>query len=259
MIKRLLVAAVFISILTSCRSKPPQGAGSEAAQNPNIDPQAMAALKQMGAFLREQQTFAIEARTQTDEVLEYGQKIQIDGTTLLDVQRPDQLHAEVLSDRKLREFFYNGHTFTISAPRTNTFAAVPVDATLDELAQIVADRFKIELPLAELFSWGADPAQLKAIRSAFRVGPATVAGVQTEQYAFRQPGLDWQIWIEQGPQPLPRKLVLTNVVEPTEPQQVIALAWDLDPQFGANTFTFVPDPSSKQISMRQLPQLSASR
>jgi len=33
-----------------------------------------------------------------------------------------------------------------------------------------------------------------------------VEGVRCDNLAFRAPNVDWQIWIQEGPEPLPRKL-----------------------------------------------------
>ena len=48
------------------------------------------------------------------------------------------------------------------------------------------------------------------ITGAIDVGPAEVGGVTCEQYAFRQPGLNWQIWIQQADFPLLEETVLSH-------------------------------------------------
>ena len=40
-----------------------------------------------------------------------------------------------------------------------------------------------------------------------RSAPATIDGVATDHYAFREADVDWEVWIQKGDQPLPRKLV----------------------------------------------------
>src|SRR5262245_26733585 len=85
---------------------PARGWSQQRQEDPAIDPTAIAALEKMGAFLRTQQTIAVRVDTETDEVLENGQKIQFSGTSLLSARRPDRLRAEVISDRKQRQFFY---------------------------------------------------------------------------------------------------------------------------------------------------------
>jgi hypothetical protein len=38
--------------------------------------------------------------------------------------------------------------------------------------------------------------------------------------------VDWQLWIERGKTPLPRKLLITTVQESSQPQYVAVLKWD---------------------------------
>jgi hypothetical protein len=225
---------------------------NEPANPPQaIDPSAIDALKKMGAFLRTQQTFTIRTTTDHDYVLDTGQKVRETSHGRLRVQRPDRLRADVVSDRKERQFFYDGKTFTIYAPRVGYYATVKAPATLNQLADLLKDRYALELPLVDLFRWGTDQADLNQIRRAVYVGSAKIDGVDTDHYAFRQPGLDWQIWIEHGAYPLPRKLVLTTTDDPARPEHSVALKWD----FGAeedSQFTFIPPKDSHQIAMADL-------
>jgi hypothetical protein len=230
----------------------PETPAAEPALGPTparseVDPEALALLTNMGAFLREQRAFAVRSRMQTDEVLESGQKILLTSTGRLDVRRPNRLRAEVKSDRKHREFFYDGKSFTIHAPRMGYYATVDAPTTIAELIEVLTDRFGIELPLVDLFYWGTDQDRLDAITSAINVGPSTIQDAQTDHLAFRQPGLDWQLWIERGARPLPRKLVLTTTDDPARPQHTVELDWDLAPKYEHDTFSFVPTRSSKRI------------
>ena len=62
---------------------------------PAVDPDAIAALHKMGAFLRKQQKFAVQARMTTDDLLPSGQKVQYGGTVELMVRRPDRLRMDI--------------------------------------------------------------------------------------------------------------------------------------------------------------------
>ena len=76
---------------------------------------------------------------------------------------------------------------------------------------MVAQRYGLEFPLADLFYWGTAKSGVGDIRAATSLGRSTVAGVPCDHYAYRQADVDWQIWIEQGTSPLPRKLVITSI------------------------------------------------
>jgi hypothetical protein len=72
------------------------------------------------------------------------------------------------------------------------------------------------------------------------IGPSQVGGVTCGHYAFRQDGLDWQVWIQMGEYPLPRKLVLTTLTDDARPQYVATFNWNLAPSFNDEAFSVVP-------------------
>jgi hypothetical protein len=80
-----------------------------------------------------------------------------------------------------------------------------------------------------------------------------IEGVLCDHLAFRAPDVDWQIWIQQGAQPLPRKIVITTLDLPNAPQFGITVTqWNLQPAFDAQTFKFTPPAGMKQIDFLPL-------
>ena len=217
-----------------------------------IDPDAMAALDRMGVYLRTLKAFQIRATTSRDDVAEDGQTIQRAGTAALLVQRPDRFWAEISSDLQHRTFFYDGTSFTIWARRMNYYATVPAPATVADAIDRVADRYGLELPLVDLFYWGTTRAKTAAIKTAMDVGPSQVDGVSCEHYAFRQHGLDWQVWIQNGEYPLPRKLVLTTTTDEARPQYTSVLTWNLAPAFNDAAFTFTAPKGARKIVLAEV-------
>lgn len=165
----------------------------------------MAALQKMGAYLRSLTAFQVEAVTSTEEVLEDGQKVQFAGVIDGLARMPDRLRISVASDRRDRLYVYNGKEFTMLAQRVNFFATVPAPATIGQLADMLDAKYRIGLPLEDLFRWGGPQSKDNAITSAMFVGPSEIGGVTCGHYAFRQEGLDWQVWIQMGDFPLPPK------------------------------------------------------
>jgi hypothetical protein len=244
MTSKILIAAS-ITALSLCGSSPAHAQSSTAG--PAIDRDAMAALDKMGAYLRSLNAFQIRSITATDEVGDDGQKIQSDGVVDLLIQRPDRLRAEITSDAQHRMFFYDGKTFSIWARRVNYYATAPAPPTLAELSDRLYDKYGIDLPLADLFYWGSEKSDSSRIRSATNVGPSQVDGVSCQHYAFRQEGLDWQLWVQNGDYPLPRKLVLTTTSDEARPQYTTVMSWNLAPAFDGEAFTFVPPPDAHKI------------
>jgi hypothetical protein len=218
----------------------------------NIDPDAMGALNKMGTYLRSLKAFQVDSEVTTDDVLDDGQIItDIKTNTLLSVS-PNLLRAELKSDDEDAFLFYDGKTFTVYGKLANYYATVPVPATTGQLVDKVYNDYGIEIPLVDLFKWGTDGSTIKKITSAFDVGPSTVQGITCEQYAFRQEGLDWQIWIQLGEYPLPRKFVIRTLTDEARPQHTSNLVWNLAPSYNEAAFTFEPPAGALRIALKNI-------
>jgi hypothetical protein len=212
-----------------------------------IAPAATQALNSMGDYLRTLKSFQVTATISRESVLLDGQKVQFDGKADLLVQRPNHLRLQMSSDRSERRFFFDGKTFTLYAPRTNFFATVAAPPTIIQLADTLETRFDIALPLVDLFRWGTPEGIDGKLTSANYVGPSQIEGVTCEQYAFRQDGADWQVWIQSGEFKLPRKLVITTMTDEARPQYSAVYTWNLAPSFDDAAFAFVPDKDDHRI------------
>ena len=212
-----------------------------------IAPEATRALNSMGEYLRTLKSFQVKAVISRESVLLDGQKVQFDGTADLLVQRPNKLRLTTKSDRAERHFYYDGKTFTLFAPRTSFYATVNAPPTLIQLADTLESRFAIELPLVDLFRWGTPDGIDGQLTSANFIGPANIEGVTTEQYAFRQNGVDWQVWVQSGEFKLPRKVVITTTTDEARPQYSAVYTWNLAPSFDESAFAFVPTKDTHKI------------
>ncbi len=211
-----------------------------AQDKSDIDPDAMKALNQMGAYLRALKDFQVQAEITTEDVLEDGEKLQYGSTTTLLAEFPAKLRVSVEGEQKSRLFLYDGKVFTLFARRAGYYATVPAPDTIGKLIQAVREKYDVEIPLVDLFLWGGPNASTNEITAATDVGPGSVEGVTCEHYAFRQPDLDWQVWIQLGDHPLPRKLVLTTLTDEARPQHTSVLTWNLAPSYSAEAFVFDP-------------------
>ena len=244
---------LLLSFVCACGGSSHATSSSAATSSLEMkEPLAIARLVEMGGFLRKQDLFTVTGTTQTDEVLLSGQKVTLTSRVELDVHRPDRLHAIVDNERKKREFFYDGSRFTMYAPVMGYYATTSAPPTIRELITVLEQRFGIDMPFVDLFYWGTAEQRLDVLTSAIAIGPATVDGVPCDQFAFRQNGLDWQIWIEQGDRPLPHLLVLTTTDDPAQPQHTVTMRWNLSPKLTEDRFVFTPPRNGHQIAFNSL-------
>lgn len=232
-------------VLAKTRQQPE--AKPEAKEASSIDSGAVDAIKKMGVYLRSLKSFQVIADATHDDVLEDGLIVQTNSKVDLLATAPNHLRIEVTDDDKHRLYLYDGKNFTVWARLVNYYATVPAPPTTVELFKKVDEKYDIQLPLIDLFKWGTHEEDITKIKTALDVGPATVGGVTCEHYAFHQEGVDWQIWIQLGQFPLPRRLVITTLTDEARPQHSDTLTWNLAPSFNDEAFVFDPPPDAKRV------------
>jgi hypothetical protein len=236
----------------------PAHAQTPAAAKAAIEPAAMAALQSMGAYLRTLKSFQVTVATTDEDVLDDGQKIQYSGTTSILARMPSGLRAEVANDRHERLYLYDGKTFTLFAKRLNFYATVPAPPTIGQLADTLDEKYGFGVPLSDLFRWGGASWSPEGITGAMDVGPSVVAGTTCQQYAFRQDDVDWQIWIQKGDHPLPRRLVITTKTDEARPQHTAEYTWNLAPSFNDAAFVFDPPEGAGRVALAQVKAAAAA-
>jgi hypothetical protein len=230
----------------------PHALGQDKGQpEPAIDPAAMTALNKMGAYLRTLKVFRVLATMTTEDVLDDGRKIQFASTADLLAQRPDRLRLDVDGDRQDRGYYFNGKAFTLWAERTKFYATVPAPSTIAEFLNQLESKYDIELPFADLFRWGEPGSSDRSITAALSVGLSDIEGTSCTHYSFRQPDLDWQVWIQNGDFPLPRKLVITTTSDESRPQVTSVYSWNLAPAYSDEAFTFAPPAGAMKIILAE--------
>ena len=252
MYKRLFCSAALLSLSLSLL-----GQTNSDQKKADIDPAAMAAIDKMGTYLRTLTTFQVKAVETIDDVLDNGQAIQSGRVVDLLAARPNRFRARLTSDDMDALFLYNGKDFTMYGQLVNYYATVPAPPTIAELVDKLDERYGIEMPLVDLFMWGSPQSKAaQAITSAMDIGPGSIEGTTCEQYAFRQDGLDWQIWIQLGDYPLPRKLILTTTDVEARPRFTQVLTWNLAPSFNDEAFVFDPPKDAEKITIAEVAALS---
>jgi hypothetical protein len=92
----------------------------------------------------------------------------------------------------------------------------------------------------------------RGLLSAIVVGPSAVNGTRCEHLALRSPGVNWEIWIETGPQALPRRLAVTFTDRTNFPRVLVEFShWNLRPWLKDSDFVF-----RKPAGAREIPFLS---
>jgi hypothetical protein len=223
------------------------------AQPTGIEPQAEKLLRRMSDYLASRQQFTLRAESMLEAVLTSGQKLQYDSPATLIVSRPNKLRAHRKGDLANQEFFYDGKSLTLYNPGENLYATTAAPATLEEMLDFAREKLDIIAPAAELLYKNAAEKMLKEASSGFVVGQSIVGSVKCTHLAFRGAEVDWQIWIEDGSRPLPRKFLLTSKQMSGAPQFTVLIRnWDVAPKLTNQEFSFTPPKGAKKIEFLTL-------
>ncbi|QSX78795.1 DUF2092 domain-containing protein [Agrilutibacter solisilvae] len=220
---------------------------------PVVTRDARAVLDRMTAYLNGLDSFTVEAQVSRDETLPFGYKLQNNETARMTVQRPNRMRVDVDGDIKHRSYYYDGTTLTMLAPDEGVYASTPAPATVGEVVNGLLNN-GVELPLIDVLRQGFQGSLLEGVRFGLLVGESTIDGVLTDHLAFRQPTIDWQLWVAKNGQP--RKLLITTRYEVGDPQYQANLSWTEKPRIPADTFRFTAPKGAREIqfhSMRGTP------
>jgi hypothetical protein len=212
-----------------------------APAEPLIEPAAIAALQDMGAYLAGLERFTLDADTLMEVVLDSEQKLMIGGQARYQVQRPDRLRIDLATDVVNRQLFYDGSSVTYVAPDQNSFARLDaVPDNIHDLLAVLARDYAVAFPAADLFLWGTEAEPVDLVTEAFHVGTSVIGGTDTQHWAFRSEGQDWEVWIDAEGPPLPLRISLVDQQDPAKPRFTASYHWTVDAVIPPDSFTYTP-------------------
>lgn len=225
-----------------------------------VDPRAAEILRQMSDYLDSQDRFSVHVDETFDVLLYSGQKLQLTQSGDILVQRPDRLRARLRGDLRDADYYYDGQNFTLFGSEDNLYATVKVPPTLEGAIDEVQTEYGLDTPLGDLIRQGSYEDLMRDVVSGEYIGTSVIDGVETHHLAFQGRDVDFQIWIDTGPEPLPRKYLVTTKWTTGMPQFTAWLSeWDFSPEEGAEVFTFEPPQGAQQIDfLRVLEETSTA-
>ncbi len=221
---------------------------AEQGDPPAIEAKAERILRQMNDYMNTLQQFTFHIESGNDTLLKSGQKLQLSRTLDIFVQRPDRLRANIKSDDRDQELYYNGKTITLFGKKINCYANMDAPSNIEAAMDHASQSCRLETPGVELIYKNSFDILTQDVESGFYAGLSTVLGVECHHLAFRGEDIDWQIWIENSKTPRPRKFIVTNKWVTGAPQFIAFLAkWNESPQLADSQFIFKPPKDAEKI------------
>jgi hypothetical protein len=193
----------------------------------------------MSAKLASTQAFSFTTTEIRDEVKSSGATNQVTLTRGTTVRRPDRLYSTAVGGRR-SEIWYDGVGVTLVLHDEKIFGQIRAPETLDKTLDAMHERFGMSTPVADYVYSSPAKALLTSTTTGGWVAREALEGQQTDHLAFKDKGVNWDIWIPVNGDPLPQKAT----AEFTDDKRLRKIDvtfknWDLAPQIPDNRF----DPS----------------
>jgi hypothetical protein len=233
-----MLASVFVATLRSAPARAqPQGSDAKAI------------LKAMSDYVSSQKTIELTCDTDIEVITPQLEKIQFTNSGEVLLSRPDKLRAHRVGGYADVALFFDGTTVSVLGKHINGYAQFDAPGTVDQLIEALRAGHGVALPGADLLLSHPYDALVADVKEAKHIGRGVIDGRECEHLAFRNFDTDWQLWVEVGEQPIPRKLVITSKTLNNAPQYTLRVkSWKAGVEPARDAFAFVPPAGADKLS-----------
>ncbi len=210
-------------------------------------------LKAMTDYVAGQNVISATYDTDIEVITNDLQKIQFASSGQMLLSRPDKIRATRIGGYADVELIFDGKKLSVLGKNLNAYAQTDTTGSIDQLVAGLRNEFGMAIPGADLLLSGAYDELMKDVLDAKHIGRGVIDGVECNHLAFRNHDVDWQLWIEVGNRPIPRKYVITNKAVTGMPQYTLRIKdWKTDAQVAADAFAFKPPSEAKKVDFSAL-------
>ena len=208
-------------------------------------------LKAMSDYVASQKTISVTYDSDIEVITFNLQKIQFTSSGQVQLSRPDKLRATRTGGYRDVEIVFDGKLVTVSDKDTKNYAQIEAEGTAEQLIDVLREKHGVVAPGADLLLPNVFDVMMADVVDGAVIGKGVIDGVECDHLAFRNVDSDWQIWIESGARPIPRKYVITTKGVAQGPQYTLRIKeWKTD--VPADAYAFKPDQSAKKIALGDL-------
>lgn len=246
------LAGLFLAVMLMIQV-PSFAHAQQDTENPSLDPVAMAKLKAFSDFMGGLKLFTFKAVGSFDESEPSGVNIKRFLTVEAAVQRPDRLVLQfTFDDGTVRKAWYKDAEITFASITDGTYSRMPAPETLDELFVYVERKLGFSPPLADFLVSDIYDAHAKDLLSAVYLGEKVVNDHRLDHISFESQGADWQIWLDAGASPFPRRVQMEFLRAQAPVQYSIHfLEWNRKVVSTDMMFDFVASSDWKEVELPQ--------
>jgi hypothetical protein len=256
----IVLAALGLPVLACGRAGAPANAPAEPPPPPIetalapgsslVEPRVQELMRRMSDRLAQVHALALEAEEVYDEVPADRPRMQLTNVRRVAMRRPDRLVADAAGDAQNRAIWYDGTTASSLDREQNVWTSGAVPPTVDGALDWVFDQTGTVVPLADFLYVDLYDRMMSEVQRGVYLGVHEAAGVPCHHLSFEQATIDWQLWIDAGPDPLPRKLVIAYKTEDDVPQYSVTIRkWNVKADLPEALFHFTPPAGAKRVEI----------
>lgn len=225
----------------------------DAVEAPAIDAFADQLLLDLGDYIDSAEQYTFDAEVVVDEQASWGQKVQYAYDISVAVHQPDRLYTIQTGDLYNRTIWFDGSQFTRLDRDLNHFVTVD---TPDFLAEGIPylENLGVVFSLSDFVTGNFYEGVTEKLNTGRYLGLHRVRGELCHHLAFTQDNIDWQIWIQDGSEIVPCKLIITYKNLPGEPQYTAYFSnWNFSPRLPERLFIPVVPRDAAEIPYLRRP------
>lgn len=213
-------------------------------------------LKAMSDYVSSQKTIELTFDSDIEAITPQLEKIQFTNSGEALLSRPDKLRAHRVGGYADVALVYDGKTVSILGKSINGYAQFDAPGNVDQLIAALREGHGIAFPGADLLLSNAYDVLVMGVLEAKHIGRGVIDGRECEHLAFRNADTDWQLWVEVGKTPIPRKMVITSKTMNSAPQYTLRVkTWKTGITPAANAFAFAPPAGATRLDANALVEL----
>ena len=181
------------------------------------------------------------------------QKLQFTSSGQIRLERPDKLRIKRTGGYTDVDLVFDGKMVSLYGNNAKAYVQADAAGTIDQLIDRLQSTAGGAMPGTDLLLSNAFDELTATVIEARHIGQGVIDGVECEHLAFRGVDTDWQIWIESGARPIPRKYVITSKTLAAAPQYSLKIKeWKTDVPAEADTYVFKPPADAKKVDLDAL-------
>ncbi|PLU68287.1 hypothetical protein BMJ21_16975 [Sinorhizobium medicae] len=210
-------------------------------------------LKAVSDYLAAQKAISFEYDANLQVVTNSDQRLGLASSGTVSLSRPDKVHTTRSGGFVDVESLFDGKTLTLLGKNVNKYTQVEIPGTVDHLVDELKDKYGLPLPAADLLLTNAYDELVQGVYDSKDLGSGVINGAECDSLAFRKDDVDFQIWVAQGAQPHPCRLVITSRLVKGGPEYSVQIRnWKSGDGVMPGDFSFKNSTNAEKIDVNDL-------